>query len=161
MSSTEDPPSLITTAVVVVAAVFPVLALLSIVLRYRARRIGRLPLQADDWCIAGTWIVTFALSINAWVFGSQMGINHYKINPLMGESKAAQCLWIGSLFLQVCLTTVKISILFFYKRIFSAGKFKYAAWAAIGLITVWGLLFFLVWKRLFFFFLVFNSVNVC
>ena len=43
--------SLITTPLVVVAVVFPVLATAAVALRFYARRIKRQDLKADDWVI--------------------------------------------------------------------------------------------------------------
>lgn len=49
-------PSLITTPILVVSVIFPLLALISILFRYKARRIARQPLQADDWWIVASWV---------------------------------------------------------------------------------------------------------
>lgn len=42
------------------------------------------------------------------------------------------------------MTVVKISILFFYKRIFSTAKFQIVAWIAIAIVAAWGVIFFFV-----------------
>ena len=49
-------PSLITTALLVVSVIFPLLALISILFRYKARRIARQPFQADDWWVVASWV---------------------------------------------------------------------------------------------------------
>ena len=49
-------PSLITTPLLVVSIIFPLLALISVLFRYKARRIARQPLQADDWWIVASWV---------------------------------------------------------------------------------------------------------
>lgn len=42
------------------------------------------------------------------------------------------------------LAAVKISVLLFYKRIFATKVFKTVVWCAIGLVSVWAVLFFLL-----------------
>ncbi|KAE8313972.1 hypothetical protein BDV41DRAFT_239724 [Aspergillus transmontanensis] len=44
-------PPVVSVALVVVSTIIPILSLLSIILRFQARRIGRLKLAADDWWI--------------------------------------------------------------------------------------------------------------
>ncbi|CBF83087.1 hypothetical protein AN3257.2 [Aspergillus nidulans FGSC A4] len=133
--------AVVSTALIVVSAIFPVLSLMAIVIRYMARQTARLSLQADDWWILASW-ATFGLSVNAWVFGSITGIDHYKIDPALGVSRSLQCLLVSSLILQVSLSVVKISILFLYMRIFATRKFRTAAWIAIYVIGGWGIMFF-------------------
>ena len=55
-----------------------------------------------------------------------------------------QALFIAAGYIQLPLAAVKISILFFYKRIFSVRSFRIAAWLLIILCGVWGIVFFLV-----------------
>ena len=49
-------PSLMTTSVVVVAAVFPVLSLLSIAIRWKAHMLGVHGWKANDWWILLAWV---------------------------------------------------------------------------------------------------------
>lgn len=49
-------PALITTPLIVVSAVFPLIALIAVLLRYKARRIARQMLQGDDWWIVVSWV---------------------------------------------------------------------------------------------------------
>lgn len=48
--------SVITTPLVVVSVVFPVLAAVSIYLRLMAKRRIRQPYHADDWWVIATWV---------------------------------------------------------------------------------------------------------
>lgn len=48
--------SVITTPLVVVSVVFPVLAALSIHLRLIAKRLSRQPFHSDDWWVIATWV---------------------------------------------------------------------------------------------------------
>lgn len=137
-------PALITTPLVIVSVVFPCLALISVLLRYKARKIARQSLQADDWWILASWILSMSLSINVWVFGGLSGIDYYRIDPAVGTSNSLKCLIIASSLIQPPLSAVKISILLFYKRIFTTPKFKAAVWFMIPLVSAWGVIFFVL-----------------
>lgn len=89
-------------------------------------------------------VSALGISINARVFGSITGIDDYKINPDVGVSRSLQCLLVSSVILQVSLSVVKVSILFFYKRIFPLPRYQIAAWVCIFFVIVWGIIFFLV-----------------
>jgi hypothetical protein len=67
-------PSLITTGLVVVSVIFPLLSLASIVLRFKARRHTKLPLQADDWWIVATWV--------SWMFKDPPKSGYYPAHGL-------------------------------------------------------------------------------
>ncbi|OGM49785.1 hypothetical protein ABOM_001554 [Aspergillus bombycis] len=134
----------VSVALVVVSTIFPVLSLLSIILRFQARRIGRLKLAADDWWILAGWLPTFGLSLTIWIFGSITGIAKYKVNLAAGIQRSFQCIFICSAILQVSLSAVKISILLFYKRTFSVPKFQIAIYTAIAIVGCWGIAFFLL-----------------
>lgn len=56
--------SVITTPLIVVSVVFPVLAAVSIHLRLIAKRRGRQPFHADDWWIIATWVCVLPLKHN-------------------------------------------------------------------------------------------------
>lgn len=53
-------------------------------------------------------------------------------------------IWLGAVIVQVPLTTTKIALLLFYRRIFSTETFRKGVFFGITVITVWGVLFFLV-----------------
>lgn len=139
-------PSLIHTSTVVVSVVFPLLSLFSIYLRWSARRLGKQTFHADDWWIVISWITSLGLSILLWVTAAKTGIDQMKGDPMQGISNSLLCLWLASALVQLPLGAVKISILLFYKRIFSIGcsKFALAVWVAIAFIGAWVWLFFLL-----------------
>ena len=60
MDIPTDIPALVTTALIVVAAVFPALSLCAIFLRYRARKIARQPFKSDDYWIVASWVYVFS-----------------------------------------------------------------------------------------------------
>jgi len=67
-----------------------------------------------------------------------------KGDPMKGISNSLLCLWLAGCLVQLPLGAVKISILLFYKRIFSVGRFGIAVWIAIAVIGAWTCLFFIV-----------------
>ncbi|MCJ1351571.1 MAG: hypothetical protein MMC33_001555 [Icmadophila ericetorum] len=142
MSASEQVPAVITTGLIVVSVIFPILSFVAIGFRYKARSVARQQFQADDWWIIASWIFSFSLSVNAWIFGNITGINFYKISPLEGVEHSLLCLLVSSMLLQVSLAVVKISILLFYKRIFPTPKFQLAVWVGIAAVGCWGIIFF-------------------
>lgn len=56
MAPTKGGDSMITTASIVISILFPIISLIAIVLRVRARRLGHLNLEADDWGMIVTWV---------------------------------------------------------------------------------------------------------
>ncbi|KAI1373129.1 hypothetical protein F4677DRAFT_430333 [Hypoxylon crocopeplum] len=134
-------PCLVTTALVVVSVVFPILSLAATIGRFKARGMSRAKLLADDWWMVASWVLAFFLSINVWVFGSLTGLDYYKIDVLRGTSLSLQCLYVASILTLPALTSVKVAILLFYKRIFSTFKFKIAVWILIAILGAWCIIF--------------------
>ncbi|KAI1479323.1 hypothetical protein F4774DRAFT_418908 [Daldinia eschscholtzii] len=134
-------PCLITTGLVVVSVVFLLLSFAATVLRFKARRLQRAKLLADDWWMLVSWILAFFCSINVWVFGSLTGLNYYKIDPLRGTMLSLQCLYVASILTLPALTAVKIAVLLFYNRVFATPKFKIAVWTLICILFCWCIIF--------------------
>ncbi|OTA64068.1 hypothetical protein K449DRAFT_368016 [Hypoxylon sp. EC38] len=146
-SSTESErvPALITTGLVVVSVIFPVVSLVCVIFRCKARRDLRAPLLADDWWIIASWVFSLFLSIDIWVVGSITGIDYYKIDVVEGIEDSVIALCISGVVTQVALTLVKIGLLFYYKRVFPSPKFSIAVWVGIVVTACWGItLFFLL-----------------
>ncbi|KAI0889800.1 uncharacterized protein GGS22DRAFT_149182 [Annulohypoxylon maeteangense] len=141
-ASAEKEPSLITTGLIVVSVIFPILSLIATCLRYKVRRRPGQGLGADDWWLAVSWIFSFAISITIWTFAGISGVNFYTVDPYTASIDANLCLWIASWFNQVSLTTVKIAILIFYKRIFPVKSFHVVTWIVIAAVSCWGIIFF-------------------
>lgn len=127
-----------------VSVVFPILSLGSVLLRLKARMRTKAGLLGDDWWIVATWVLSLALSINVWVYADLIGINYFKTDPLSGNVYSAVCLVVASCLVQIVLTTVKISILLLYKRIFSIPSFRIAVWIAIVFVSLWGIAMILI-----------------
>lgn len=83
-------PGVVTTALVVVSAIFPVISALSIFLRLAARRKSGQQLQSDDYWIGASWVLTFALSILVWVYAAKAGVNYYNVDFLTGTEASLE-----------------------------------------------------------------------
>ncbi|RYP09458.1 hypothetical protein DL764_001283 [Monosporascus ibericus] len=135
-------PSVITTGLIAVSAIFPVVSAVSIFLRVAARRKSGQPLYTDDYWIIASWFLTFALSILVWVYAGKSGINYYDVDFLTGTEASLQLVFISSCYVQFPLAAVKIAVLLFYKRIFTTPIFRTCVWIVIGIVALWGLAFF-------------------
>ncbi|KAK4234570.1 hypothetical protein C8A03DRAFT_37651 [Achaetomium macrosporum] len=138
-------PSLITTGLIAVSVIFPVVSASSILLRLWARRKSRQSLHADDWWIIASWFLTLGLSILVWVFTARSGIDFYRpdVDFLTGTENSLELIFISSCYVQFPLAAVKIAVLLFYKRIFTTPWFRAVVWCVIGLVSVWAVVFFL------------------
>ncbi|KAI0883800.1 uncharacterized protein GGS22DRAFT_166123 [Annulohypoxylon maeteangense] len=137
-------PSIITTGLIVISILFPIISALSVALRILAHRKSHQPLHADDYWVIGSWFLTLVLSILVWVYAAKSGINYYNVDFLTGTEYSLELIFISSCYVQFPLAAVKIAVLIFYKRIFSTRIFKRCVWVAIGIVGLWCLVFFFV-----------------
>ena len=110
--------------------------------------------------------LTIPMSALFWAFAAKSGVDSYDIDPLQGtydslevcgyatgmcmftaswaDNRASlmQVAFLTACLLQLPLSSVKISVLLFYKRIFSISrKLAVCTWVAIGVIVVWCVIF--------------------
>jgi hypothetical protein len=137
-------PSVVTTGLVAVSAIFPVISALSIGLRLAARRKSRQSLHADDYWIIVSWVLTLGLSILVWYFTPRTGINFFDVDFFTGTENSLELIFISSCYVQFPLAAVKISVLLFYKRVFPTPMFRTVVWFVIGIVSIWAVLFFLL-----------------
>ncbi len=94
MDSTTPPaarnPSLITTPLIVVTVVFPIIAAVAIWLRVVARRRAKQPFYADDYFVLASWFLSLALSILVWVYAGKSGVNYYNVDFLTGTEDSLE-----------------------------------------------------------------------
>jgi len=122
----------------------PLLAIFAVVLRVNARRIRKTKLGVDDYCSVVAAIFSCALSslMLVAVYKGNLGSHVEYLKPGV-PAHPDQFIEFGKvLWIYVFMTTpatgfAKLSILFFYKRIFTDRKFQLACWVMIGLITAW------------------------
>ncbi|KAF2187590.1 hypothetical protein K469DRAFT_725112 [Zopfia rhizophila CBS 207.26] len=131
-------PSAFTTAVVVISAVFPAVSLLSALLRWYSRKDAKNGWRADDWWVVATWIISLGMSIAIWATVPDAGIDYLKAPARQNNISVTRAIWALTLIMMVALTTVKISILLFYKRVFPTPRFVVATWVGIGVVGAWG-----------------------
>lgn len=110
--------------------------------------------------------LTFPMSLLFWVFAAKSGVDAYDIDSLQGTydslevrgcvvgmclfspietdipTSSAQVAYLTACILQFPLSSVKISVLLFYKRIFAISqRLSVCVWIAIGVIVVWCIVF--------------------
>ncbi|KAI1147775.1 hypothetical protein F4825DRAFT_436349 [Nemania diffusa] len=139
--SSKPVASAITTPLVIVSAIFPALSALSIFLRFYARRKSRQSYHADDAWVVVAWVSALVLSILVWTFTALSGVDYYRVDVITGTQYSLELIFLSSVLIQVPLSTVKISILLFYSRIFPSRKFRICVWTAIATVTLWGIIF--------------------
>ncbi|KAL2038434.1 hypothetical protein N7G274_008773 [Stereocaulon virgatum] len=131
--------SLVTTSLLAVAIVFPILATAAVALRFYARRLKSQRLKADDWTAVLSLVMCWAISINTIVAGGIAGINSTTMNPIAAATLFYKCLWIEGIPLGIGLASIKISILFFYRRIFVTNSFKWSVNVMVAVLIGWGI----------------------
>ncbi|KAI2468649.1 hypothetical protein F4781DRAFT_255364 [Annulohypoxylon bovei var. microspora] len=120
--------------VIGMAIVLPVIDIIVVGLRFRVRRLQKLPLKLDDWLMIPATLMTLCLGIDLVYGVSRQGLACYTKIPestdYAFEVITDQLLltfklgYIFNLFFVLAIGSVKASILFFYLRIFSVGKGK-------------------------------------
>ena len=133
--------SVVTTALIVTSIILPLISLTSMCLRFRARRLARQRIGCDDIFVSISWINTLGLSIVVWVYTPGCGINDIKEDLVQVVQLEAQLLYVQSILIIFSLTTIKIAVLLFYKRIFSMGVFPTIANIATVAVAVWGIVY--------------------
>ncbi|MCJ1330827.1 hypothetical protein MMC10_007514 [Thelotrema lepadinum] len=131
---------------------FPILSIIAVVCRYWARHAQSARLGADDWIILFALVCCIATGILGLVgakYGDlgvheQIGPDGFPIvtGPIVTEGKvtyASQIVGIGA------LCSSKLSLLFFYRRIFSIDKFRLPFYVMLGINAFWGFAYFLVY----------------
>ncbi|KAL7917298.1 hypothetical protein ACQKWADRAFT_45738 [Trichoderma austrokoningii] len=143
MATTPDSaaaqPSLVTTTLLVISIVAPVLGTLAVGLRCYTRTLKKQSLSGDDWVCMAAQVAAWANSINIFVAAGLAGIDftYPSLSPLASAVVFLRCLWIEGFPLVFSLTFVKIAILLFYVRIFTFPGFKLAVHIYIGILSAW------------------------
>ncbi|KAI1183939.1 hypothetical protein F5B17DRAFT_104779 [Nemania serpens] len=144
ITTRDDAPrvrSVVSTGLIVVSVIFPVISGLALIFRSRSQRKERSSVTAEDVWFWVAWVSCLSMSIIAWVF-ARSGIDYYNVDPAIGMKDSLRLVFLGSVLVQLPLTSVKIAILLFYKRIFATRTFAIWVWVAITIVSLWGALFF-------------------
>ncbi|MCJ1232403.1 hypothetical protein MMC14_000355 [Varicellaria rhodocarpa] len=135
----------LSSALIAVSVVFPVLAVLCVALRLYVRSRPKWRLLAADYLVMVALIIAIANCITniAGVviggIGNGLGFEELSLPQITSQTKV---LFAFQFFLLFSIGLVKISIILFYKQIFVTPKFKLAADILIGIIIAWIIAFF-------------------
>lgn len=127
---------------------FSVLPIITVSLRFYARSISRAKLGADDWIMIPALVIIVALGVTQ-IISAEIGElgEHQTLGPdgqlvltpqLVNYEK---CKYILQVLGQFELAVVKVSILLFYRRIFTVRSFRIIDNFAIALTIIWGMAF--------------------
>ena len=147
-----EPPS-----VIAVGVLLPLLAAAAVTLRFHGRRANGVGFGIDDWLVLTSLILCIGCGITLVVGAALNGLAQPTpqgpdfVDGLPGyffvESEALsiswKCQWAFNLMQMLAFGTVKLSIIFLYRRIFRGTLFDICSFVMIGLVTVWTVGFFL------------------
>ncbi|KAE8380874.1 hypothetical protein BDV26DRAFT_114792 [Aspergillus bertholletiae] len=119
------------------------LAVVSILLRFVARYMRKIPLGADDYLIVASLALLFTIS------GIALGMIHYGLGhskvdlPAKHSLMVAKLLYIFEIIYVINLLTIKLSILMMYRRIFTniSRLFRVGAMICGAIVTLWATAF--------------------
>ncbi|KAJ5435235.1 hypothetical protein N7491_005830 [Penicillium cf. griseofulvum] len=123
----------------VVNTIFIVLATFAVVARFTARRLRKLSLGADDWimCVALFWDwILYGLFVGCRING--LGKHRATLSP---ETIAifSELLYFFQIFYVLGPPSVKLALLFLYRRIFEHSSFLRIVNGMIVLISIWAI----------------------
>ncbi|KAM3075815.1 hypothetical protein ACMFMG_007942 [Clarireedia jacksonii] len=133
--------------VIAAGAVFIPVCSISVALRIYVRRSRGVRLGPDDWAIiiALIFVIAMGVTIISEVGLKQLGYAAPEPSTVIGKPDSNVAFWPGELLQTPALGFVKLSIILFYRRIFTknaAPRFNLITWAAIAMIVVWTVSFF-------------------
>ncbi|KAJ5720786.1 uncharacterized protein N7483_008720 [Penicillium malachiteum] len=134
----SDSPSLVTTSLLAVAIIFPILGSLAIFLRVYLSIAKVKRLFADDYVIVVAQICSWGISIDIFVAAALGGVNYTKGSVIGATIVFLRTLWIEGFVLIGSLVFVKVSILLYYQRIFVTRGFQIAVWIYVSILLAWG-----------------------
>ncbi|OGM45778.1 hypothetical protein ABOM_005481 [Aspergillus bombycis] len=132
-------PSLISTTLLVVAILFPILATLAVAVRIWSNISKAKRLFADDCVIIVALLCAWGVPIDVYVAAGLGGVGESTLPPLDAARVFLRALWIEIFPLIASLVLVKVSILLYYRRIFVTRWFQIAVWVYIAILLAWGI----------------------
>ncbi|CAG8956466.1 hypothetical protein HYFRA_00003851 [Hymenoscyphus fraxineus] len=128
-------------------AVFIPVCTTSVALRFYARKMKGVGFGADDWLIAGALIFMAGLGVTiiAEVGLKQLGYAAPSAADSVGKPDANIAFWPGELLQVPAMGLIKLSLLFFYRRVFTksvARTFNIVSWVVIFIVITWTVSFF-------------------
>lgn len=120
-----------------------ILSTLAVILRFLARSIARSTYGYDDWIMLFALSWEYALAITSYISIHNGSGKHILMLDADQVKAFGKCFFIGTLFFGAGCFALKLSILFFYHRIFAVRKFT--MWCiAIGLVSIAWIIAFVV-----------------
>ncbi|KAI4212892.1 MAG: hypothetical protein LQ351_004417 [Letrouitia transgressa] len=123
---------------------FPIVSILAVLLRIKARRIKRAKLGGDDYTILIALVLTIGVTINVLldsVLGDLGWHTQFTSKGAPLDTSAHRAHGKAAFALQIlvwpCVGLQKISVLLFYKRIFVSRRFQIIVWCFIGFCVAW------------------------
>jgi hypothetical protein len=119
--------------------VMPILAIFAVGLRLFARRIKSQPFQLDDWTIIVALVCAVAICVEG-IYACTAGLLGVLFEDMTLETyqNFRKILFVDEMVVDFILGLVKLSVLFFYKRIFTtAATFRLAANIMIAVVIAW------------------------
>ncbi|KAF3010113.1 hypothetical protein E8E14_000708 [Neopestalotiopsis sp. 37M] len=133
-------PSLPTTSYMAVVVLFIALATSAVGLRiYTKRKVAKTSITADDYLIICGLLCCWGLFITAIVAAAVGGINYVKGDPLDAGTLILKIFFAEPLLEFPGLSFIRISVLFFYKRIFVRTWFTKLCYVVSTIVALWGL----------------------
>lgn len=132
-------------ATLAISVIFPLLAATLVGLRFAARRSKSAAIKSDDWTIVVALIVCIGLGVNSicGVVLAGVGLPAAKMS-LAQKTSFLKVIYADAFLSMFALAVVKISILLFYKRIFTTRAFRIVSVCMIALVTSWEIASFFV-----------------
>ncbi|KAJ5667373.1 hypothetical protein N7507_003237 [Penicillium longicatenatum] len=130
--------TIITTDLLVVAIVLPILRTVAVLLRLWSNLAKLNRLFLDDHVIILAQLCVWGMSINVYVGATLGGVNQIKGTALSAATVSLRTLYIEGILLTASLTVIKVSILLLYRRIFVTPWFQITVWVYIGVLLAWG-----------------------
>ena len=141
---------------IAVGVLLPLLAAAAVTLRFHGRRSNGVGLGVDDWLVLVSLVLCVGCGITVVVGAATNGLaqptplGDGDVDGLPGymfvETEALliswKCQWAFNLMQMLAFGTVKLSVIFLYRRIFRGTLFDICSKFMIGLVTVWTLGFF-------------------
>ncbi|PLB50855.1 hypothetical protein P170DRAFT_446068 [Aspergillus steynii IBT 23096] len=124
----------------IVNSVFIALATMAVIARFYARKLRKLSLGVDDWAIL------FALLLDWALYGLFVGCRNYGLGRHRGIISDAdvlrmlKLLYYFQIFYILAPPTVKLSLLFLYKRIFVSSRFLIIVYIVGAIISIWAII---------------------
>ena len=134
---------------VALSTAFPIISLAVIGGRLYSRRLKKQPYKMDDYLCISSWLMLLGCSISLLVGIAQNSVGVHTVvdpyHPFPTQVRTIKIImWIFTLFFILGLGSVKLSILFLYRRIFTRQAFSVVSWALVVVVVSWTIAFFFV-----------------